>query len=135
MKKAIITLLCAATLGLTGCGLEDSLSSGQIKANLESKGYSAQVMSKTEAEARIEGVKYTVEITDAVYTSKGENEVFLAFVCKNINDASKFVEENIAAMNNYAQQYSDAIQVGSHNNVAYTGTKTAVGAAGIPVIQ
>lgn len=130
MKKLFATLLLAASVTLCGCG-EASVSSAGMKANLEGKGYTAEVMSKTEAEARIEGVKWVVDIKDALYSSKGK-EVILAFFCANIDDASNFVKENIQAMYNFAKRYTEDPKAGSHNNVAYVGTYDIVVAAGIP---
>ena len=130
MKKLFLTLLCAATLTLTGC--EQSMSSGQLKSNLESKGYIVEVMNPTEAKARIKGINYNVDITDAVYTKKGTEDVFVAFVCKNMDDADKFIKENIAAMTHYAEEYTENPKVGFHNNVAYTGSARAATDAGIP---
>ena len=133
MKKLLFTCFYAAALTLGGCGLESSVSSAQIKANLQNAGYTVEVMGKTEAEGRIQNFKFVVEIVDAVYTEKGENEVLLAFCCKNIADADKLCTENIALLNSFAERYTDKVQVGSHNNVVYTGSAGPVGAAGFPV--
>ena len=131
MKKLFTTLFLAAALSLTGC-MESNISSGSMKASLESKGYTAEVMNKTEAEVRIQGVNYVVNIVDALYSEKG-SEVIVAFFCANIDDAEKFVKENIAAMHNFAERYTEEPKVGSHNNVAYAGSYNIVAAAGIPV--
>ena len=131
MKKFFFPLLFVASLGLTGCNA--SMSSNDLKGNLEGKGYTVEVMSRVEAEARIQGINFVVEIKDAVYTLKGEHDVFLAFVCNSIDDASKFANENVAVMVSFAERSSENPKVGSHNNVAYTGSYDAVAAAGIPV--
>ena len=118
-------------MALSGCG-EASMSSSTMKSNLEKKGYTAEVMNKTEAEARIQGVKYVVSITDALYSTK-DKEVIVAFFCANINDATKFMEENIQVMNAFAELYTEEPKIGAHNNVAYVGSYNIVSAAGIPV--
>lgn len=135
MKRLLFPLLCAAALGLTGCNLEGSMSSSTVKANLESKGYVCQVMSKTEAEARIKGINYVVNITDAAYANKGEGNIFLGFFCANIADAEKFVNENISVMVRFAEEYTKEPKAGFHNNMAYCGNYDAVAAAGVPVSQ
>ena len=129
MKKLFVTMLLAASLGLSACG-ENSMSSASMKANLKNKGYTAEVMSKTEAEARIQGVEYVVNITDALYCEQGQ-EVILAFFCANIDDATAFVQKNVAVMYRFGQQYSEQAKTGSYNNVAYVGTPNMVSAAGI----
>ena len=133
MKKLFLPLLMAATLGLTGCGLEGSMSSGSMKNSLNSAGYNqAEVMTRAEATARIEGITWNVNITDALYCAQN-NEVILAFFCSNIADAEKFVNENVAVMVKFAQRYSENPKTGMHNNVAYCGSPSIVKAAGIPI--
>lgn len=132
MKKLFFPILFAATLGLVGCG-EASLSSGAVKSSLEGQGYSVQVFNKAESEAYIKGINYVVEIDSAIDAHKGEKEVILIFFCKNINDADAFVKENISVMNGYAERYTEEPKVGSHNNVAYCGSASAVAAAGIRI--
>ena len=132
MKKLFLSLLFAASLGLTGCGLEGSMSSTEMKNNLASAGYTAEVMSRAEATARIEGITWNVTINDALYSAKGQ-EVIIAFFCANIADAEKFVNENISAMVKFAERVSENPKTGFHNNVAYTGSLNIVKAAGIPV--
>ena len=132
MKRLLTAFMLAACIGLASCG-EASMSSGQMKGNLEGKGYTVEVMGKTEAEARIQGIKYVVDIKDALISSKGQDQAIIAFFCANINDADKLVKENIQAMHGWAQRYTEEPKVGSHNNVAYAGSFDAVAAAGIPV--
>lgn len=133
MKKLFLPLLMAATLGLTGCGLEGSMSSGSMKNNLSSAGYTkVEVMSRVEATARVEGITWNVNITDALYCAEN-NEVILAFFCSNIADAEKFLNENIAVMAKFAERVSENPKTGMHNNVAYAGSVNIVKAAGIPI--
>ena len=130
MKKLFATIMLAASLSLAACG-EQSMSSATMKSNLESKGYSAEVMNKTEAEARIKGVEFVVEITDALYSSKNNNEVLIAFFCANSGDATSFMNTNIQALYRFAESYTEEPKVGSYNNVTYAGTASMVTAAGI----
>ena len=133
MKKLFLSLLFAASLGLTGCGLEGSMSSGAMKNSLNSAGYNqVEVMSRVEATARIEGITWNVDITDALYCDQNK-EAILAFFCSNINDAEKFVKENIAVMVRFAEKYSEDPKTGQHNNVAYCGSPKILKAAGIPI--
>ena len=130
MKKLLATIMLAAALSLSGCG-QQSMSSATMKSNLEKNNYSAEVMSKTEAEARIQGVQFVVEITDALYSIKGSNEVLIAFFCANSGDADSFVKTNIQAMYHFAENYTEEPKVGNYNNVAYAGSANMVAAAGI----
>lgn len=133
MKKLFLPLLFAASLGLTGCGLEGSMSSGAMKNSLNSAGYNqVEVMSRVEATARIEGITWNVNITDALYCAQN-NEVILAFFCSNIGDAEKFVNENVAVMVKFAERVSENPKTGMHNNVAYCGSQKIIKAAGIPI--
>ena len=133
MKRIITALLCAASLGLSGC--EASLSSSAVKGSLEGKGYSVSVYTKAEAEAAIKGIEYVVNITDALVAAKDQTDAFIGFFCANISEAEKFMNTNIAAMVHWAEDRVQDPKVGFHNNVAYAGSYDAVATAGIPVTK
>ena len=133
MRKLFATMLLASSLALCGC--DASLSSGSVKSGLESAGYSTQMYNEAEAKAAIQGVKYNVTVKEALYAHKAQGDVILCFFCGNIDDASAFVQENISAMNYWSELPEENRQIGSHNNVAYAGSKAAVRAAGIPVSE
>lgn len=131
MKRLISGLLLAGAFALTACS-PTMYSSSSSKSKLEGKGYSVEVYSFEEAKVRITGLNYEgFEFTDALVADKGADEdkdVLVAFYFKKVDDASKFVEENIAQMNRYAENTLGSnltVKVGSHNNVAYTGSETS----------
>ena len=131
MKRLISTLLVAGAFALTACS-PTMYSSSSSKSKLEGKGYTVEVYSFEEAKARITGLNYEgFDFTDALVADKGaddERDVLLAFYFKNVDDASKFIEENIGQMNRYAENTLGSnltVRVGSHNNVAYTGSETS----------
>ena len=128
MKKLLFPLFMAASFALSGC--QQIEKSEKIKKNLEKKEYSVEVVEKQEVEARISGITWNVEIKETLYATK-EKEAIVAFFCANIDDASKFVEENIAVLSAVATFYGEDTKCGSHNNVAYVGTRTAVEDAGL----
>jgi membrane-bound lytic murein transglycosylase B len=132
MKKFLFPLFCAASFALTGC--QQEVKSEKVKEKLEKKDYKVEVIAKAELEVRIQGVNWNVEVKEAIYATKEEKPQLLAFFCANIDDASKFVNENIAVFSAFADKYEvENAKSGSHNNVAYIGTETAIAVAGLTV--
>ena len=132
MKRLLVSLALGAALCLSGCS--QGVSSGETKSKMESNGYSVEVYTKEEAKVRIVGVNYNVEIVDALYAEKNSKDVLVAFYCSSIDDATSFLQENVQAMYNFAASKDQDARTGSHNNVAYAGSATAVVAAGFGLL-
>ena len=130
MKKLLMTLLCSTALVLTGCSSQ--IKSADTQKKMEKQGYTVTVYPKEEAQKRYATLTYNVEITDALYAQK-ENDLLIAFYCKTSDDATKFVQDNIAQMAVFAQLVIENPKTGSHNNVAYVGSETSISYAGLPV--
>lgn len=128
MKRLMVSLALGAALCLSGCSA--SINSGETKSKMESNGYTVEIYNKEEAKVHIVGVKYNVEIVDALYAEKDKNNVLVAFYCASIDDASSFLQENIQAMYAFAIMRDANAKTGSHNNVAYAGSASAITAAG-----
>lgn len=132
MKRLLCTLLLATSMGLASC-LEKSTNSTELNSKFQSAGYNTKVMNAAETKAHFqEAIAFVVDVVDSLQATKGESnpEFFLAFFFNNIDDASKFVNENIAIMTRTAERYSDDPKVGSYNNVAYLGSPAAFTVAG-----
>ena len=135
MKRLISTLLMAGAFALCACTPTNYSADGS-KSKHSGKGYTVEVYSYEEAKARISGLNYDVaQFTNALYAEKGADEnkdLFLAFYFKSIGDCDKFVDANIAVMNDYGSSNLGenlTKKVGSHNNVAYVGSETSFAAA------
>ena len=135
MKKFVSTLFLAGAFALAACAPTNYTAEGS-KSKLSEKGYSVEVYSFEEAKVRISGLNYDVaQFSDALYAEKGadqDKDLILAFYFSSISDCDKFVEENIAQMNNFAENNLGenlTKKVGSHNNVAYVGSETSFTAA------
>lgn len=131
MKKLIATLFTTAALALTAC--QSTMTSAEMKANLEKKEYTVEIMGAEETKVRIQGVNFNVDIKDSLLSTKGDKDVILAFFVTNSKDADAFVKENVSALYKFAQRYTEDPKTGYHNNVCYTGSPDAVKAAGLPV--
>ncbi len=131
MKKILALFVLAFAFLLAGCS--QSVSVDGVKSNLQGSGYTVEVMGQTEAKARISGVTYTTTPTNVVYAVKG-TDIAIIFFFSNIDEAEKFVNENIAVMVRFAEKVTDeSPKTGSHNNAAYCGSYNAIKAAGFPV--
>ena len=130
MKKLLFPLFMAVSFALTGC--QQNVKSEKVKEKLEKKEYKVELVAKAEAEERIAGITWNVEVKEMIYATK-EKEAIMAFFCANIDDATKFVEENIQILSAVAKYYAEDAKCGSHNNVAYVGTETAIADAGLTV--
>ncbi len=131
-KKLLAIIVLAFTFLLASCNA--SFSSGEAKSNLEGQGYTVEVMDTTEAKARVQGVNYNVTPQSAIFAAKGNDKV-LIFFFSSIDEADKFVHENIAVMVRFAEGFSENPKTGCHNNAAYTGSIAAAKAAGFPVSE
>ena len=133
MKKLIAALVLGASICLTACG-PTVVKSSTTKEKLEKASYTVEVYGATEAKARIIGLEFTVDIEDALFAVKNGKEVLLACYCKNNDDATKILEDNIQVLNAFITKYTEEPKQGSYNNVAYVGTPTAVSDAGFQKI-
>lgn len=133
MKKLLAIIVLAFTFLLASCNA--SFSSGEAKSNLERSGYTVDLMSETEAKVRVTGVEYNVTPTNVIYAAKGKDVVIIFFL-SSIDDADKFVKDNIGVLVGFAEKYTeDNPKAGYHNNAAYAGTLAACKAAGFPVSE
>ena len=132
MKKLISAALLSAALLLGSCGTV-TLTAADAKGKLEAKSYTVSVMSQAEAKGRIIGLNFVVDIKEALYATKGMDDVLVAFYCATADDADKIAKENIQVLVGFAETYKNEASVGSHNNVAYVGTVDAVSTAGFKI--
>ena len=132
MKKILALFVLAFTFLLAGCS--QSVSADGVKSNLQGGGYTVEVMGQSEAMARISGVTYTTTPTNVVYAVKG-TDVAIIFFFSNMDEADKFVHENIAVMVRFAEKVTESPKAGYHNNAAYCGSYNAIKAAGFPISQ
>ncbi len=130
MKKLLMTLLCSTALVLTGCSSQ--IKSADTQKKMEKQGYTVTVYPKEEAQKRYSTLKYEVEIVDALSAQK-EKDILIAFYCKTSDDATKFVQDNIAQLVIFAEIVIENPKTGSHNNVAYVGSETAASYAGFKI--
>ena len=133
MKKLFASLVLGAAICLTACG-PTTVKSSATKEKLEKANYTVEVYNATEAKARIIGLDFTVEIEDALYAIKGGKDILLACYCKNNDDATKLIEDNIRVLTEFVGKYTEEPKTGSYNNVAYVGTETSVSDAGFKKI-
>ena len=131
MKKIIALIVLVFAFLLVSC--EGSSSPSGAKSNLEKDGYTVEVMNTTEAKARIEGINFVVDPTNALLATKGKEDVVIIFYFNSIDEADKFVKENVSVMYKFAERYSANPKTGYLNNAAYAGSQKACQTAGFPV--
>ena len=106
-----MTLLCSTALVLTGCSSQ--IKSAETQKKMEKQGYTVTVYPKEEAQKHYATLKYEVEIVDALNAQK-DKDILIAFYCKTNDDATKFVQDNIAQLVIFAQVVIDNPNTGSH---------------------
>jgi len=128
-RKIAVTALAA--LALTSCMMEGSESAGAVKATLEGKGYSAQVYSAEQYKALPTAQVFTEakNLKEHLSAAKTDSkEAFFAWFFTDINSASTWFDANVAT---FSRIYAEGdLAVGTRNNVAYCGSKTAQVALG-----
>ena len=122
--------MCTAALALTGCS--SKIKSSDTQKKMEKQGYTVTIYAKDDAKSRFATLEYKVEIVDALYAEK-EGDFLLAFYCNNADDASKFVQDNIVQLAVFTKVAIENPKTGSHNNVAYVGSETSIGYAGLKI--
>lgn len=139
MKKLFSMLLVAGALALSACA-PTIVSASSSESGLKSKGYTTQVLSYTEAKARIQGLNYNVvEFINAVFAEKGtgeDHDLFIGFYFSSADAADQFTSannyENLGLLNDYGDKNLGenlTKKVGYHNNVAYVGSSASFSAA------
>ena len=130
MKKLFTTLMCTAAIALTGCSSKVKAADTQKK--MEKQGYTVTIYNSDQAKLAYATFNFNVEFEETLYAKKDKDMLFAVY-CKNKADAESFVKENIALLSAAGELVIEDPKVGNYNNVAYVGSETSIGYAGLKV--
>lgn len=132
--KTVAILALSSALLLTGCQAHEDAK--KSKQNLEEKNYTVSTYTADEY-AKMEIAKTIVVEggleTHLVAINKDKTSVVVSWHFKTIDQTSKFFDANSTKLITFAQSLGDIGEdstVGTHNNVAYAGSRDAIKIAG-----
>ena len=130
MKKLFTTLMCTAAIALTGCSSKVKAADTQKK--MEKQGCTVTIYNSDQAKLAYATFNFNVEFEETLYAKKDKDMLFAVY-CKNKADAESFVQENIALLSAFGELVIEDPRVGNYNNVAYVGSETSIGYAGLKI--